>query len=340
MNTSFKRFRLVEEDQFNERDRQKVLRDYNPELSTELRKQDLLKETIEDESLPPEMKLKIIRIMQHSLQPIERSVKPQTLAKNFTIDFTQPEFKRDIPLPVVQQAIPNQPVQQAVQAAQPALIGSVAAPAIGSVQAQVQGLHAPQRQNPNVQAGLAVTMQPVSPQRVAGAARRGQVQHQQLQQQQQQQQGLPFEDIVQTFPTNIQQKLRQITDIIQNHPNIIRFNDEEEVIIDNQIIPNSSIVELLKFLTNPRNSNDLPIGGAKFLRAIATLNIPFQMIGNKNVQNYLREAYQTGQGKARKKPIGFAKRPIPSKPPKKLSNKRGKLNSNSNSFKNLNLFKI
>lgn len=272
MNPSFKRFRLVEEDEF--RQKEKEVRDYNPELVSETRKQSSVSKAIGDSGLTPEIKLLFLRLLQHTLKPVSETIKPKQTPKEVTVSFTQPGFKTEIPLTEIQPAQP-----EAIEPAQ-----------------------APMAHHPEDDEVVETT---------------------------------PIADLVPQLTAKYQDKARQIANIIDSNPNLVKVNDKHELIINGDRVEHSNAIDLLRFISNPAHSTVYPVGTTKFINALVTLKVPYQLVSNKQVRAFIQSASQSGKGKTMPKPIGFAKRPPPT-----LVKARKRTKPNSSTLSNLRLYKI
>lgn len=256
MNPSFKRFRLVEEDEF-QRDRMKQLRDYNPELMSRVRKELSITDILDDESINAEQKLRMLRVMQHTLKPVEKSVKVPTNQKQVRVVIDQPGFRTEIP-------VAQLPVQPEEEQPEPELIQERDIDDVDDdEQVQLEGGES------------------------------------------------TFEDVVESLPQASRAKASQLANILSDKPNIISLTPKSELVIGGERIPQSNALSMFKYMFNPRHSSVTPVGYAKFVRSLAQLKVPVTLISNKNVQNYLKDALQSGHGKHPnpRKPIGYAKLP-------------------------------
>lgn len=129
MNPAFKRFKLVEDDDEARQQREKVkqVKEYNPELIGEVRKQSNISDLIQDSNLPAEVKLMMLRMLHHTVKPISQTYKPETTPKSLTVAFSQPGFQTEIPLAAAP-AIPVQAIQAQQQQLVPAQIQQVQQP--------------------------------------------------------------------------------------------------------------------------------------------------------------------------------------------------------------------
>lgn len=119
MNAAFKKFRLVEEDEFQRGQRSdpekvnfeqmKRLRDYNPELMSEVRQRQQVSDLLEDNSLPPDIKLQRISYLLRTLKNFDPNVEA---AKDVQSVSVQPTTGQ--PNAAQQPAPPPAPKQSAV----------------------------------------------------------------------------------------------------------------------------------------------------------------------------------------------------------------------------------
>lgn len=355
MNPAFKRFRLVvvEDEQLQRlhRDRMKQIRDYNPELLSQALKQSSLALILDNPQLSAEEKLRHLRIAHRSLKPVERSVISTPDPKNrVKVVFRQPGFRTEIPVlgPIPLAVPPPPPQQQQQQQAIPD----------GGEQAQVafqphmraeggeQEEEADEDEEIFLDADAATT-----PAAAAAAAPSG------VRTTATAAPDLLFDHVIQAMPAAARQKAADLARIISDNPQLIGLNPNSEFVIDGERIPHSNALNMFKHMYNPRHASEPPTGYAKILNSLARLKVPLNLISNKHIQSFLKDAYQTGHGgksAAKRKrtfafppaarpsthitfhskpkaPIGFAKFP------KKPDSKRAR---NHSSHSALNLFKV
>lgn len=71
----------------------------------------------------------------------------------------------------------------------------------------------------------------------------------------------------------------------------ILWDDEGTVIIDNQIIPGSNIVDLVNDSLRPLQRSSSPIGWERFHSALKDIKVPLSYIGNKKRSNYIAKLH-------------------------------------------------
>lgn len=282
MNPAFKKFRLVEDDEFQQIAKQKAVRDYNPELMSQVLKQNSMKDVLNNPTLNAEMKLMIVRRLGHSLKPISETQKPKPVPKDVTIGFTHEGFKSELPL-----------------SQEPEIYEDAG-------EGEVEG------ENPEYEADFdaAIETHP-------------EIAHIQTK---------DIQDIILELPSSIQDKAGQIAQILQRVPQLIQLSENNELIIENQLIPNSNALDMFKYLYNPGNRDDVPIGFVKFKRILAIAKVPISLIGNKNIKSDLTDAYQFGYGLHFHKPIAYAKRPLETNPKLSLNSKFSNLRQSKSSI--------
>lgn len=302
MDKSFKRYRLITEDE-EDKDRRKFkdIRDYDPLIWARVRIDKEIESVLGNAGLPPDTKLRMI----NSLILLDKEKLKSNVEQGLAAG--------------VQQV--NNPV--AVQIGQ---------------QQPPQGIMV---QQPNVagHAGPQVIQLPLQ---------------QQLQQQQ-----AEIADVSYGFPKYVKGKSEKLLGYLKdNHPGAITVSNQNELIINNNIVPESNIVDILNFMYNPGKKN-LPPGYTSFLSSLSTLKVNPEVVSNQRIKKFLiksqlrksreepAELFDTSSmfGKGRKKKIhGYVfRRNIPHKnfPVKKLSHGKGKRSLSNRSYLNsLNLYKL
>lgn len=262
MNHSFKRFRLVEDDEFRNIDKQKLVRDYNPELSSEVRKRVSVKDILSDERLTPELKLLFYRQLNHNLKSVTETVKPKAVPKDVTIGFQHEGYQTELPIHMNQEEDEFRDPEAEIE--------------IDRGEEEEVHLDPPVVDH---EAELGIET-------------------------------IDMSEIVSKLPNQAQEKAQLLAEILNKRPDMIKLTKTYQIIMENELIENSNAIDLFKFLYNPGNRDDVPIGYVKFKRILASLKVPANIIGNKHLKADLQDAYQTGFGKRFHQAIAYAKRSI------------------------------
>ena len=101
----------------------------------------------------------------------------------------------------------------------------------------------------------------------------------------------PVKDILNKIPTEDQPFVQSILDKIKQRPEEIKWNNNEEIMIDGQLLHGSNISEIFQFLTKNltvTSSKDVPVGTDKFYNKLILMNIPKSWIKNKPMKRSTR----------------------------------------------------
>lgn len=279
MNQLFKRYRLVDEDESN-RIKEKQIRDYDPDLNAETRKRSRIDDVIDDPKLNPELKLRLIQHLSHSIDA--RRIQPDTKLKTVTLQIEQPHIKTQLPVPITEEV-----------AAEPT--------AHKPHQDDMWDMSDPEERT--TRANI-------------------------------------FENVVDLVPVATRHKASDLVEIINKHPNIIDVNKANEFVIDGKRIVHSDVIHTFRYLYNPGNIQEVPVGYNRILQTFAKLNVPLRLISNRVAKQLITDYLQNGNGKSFKNPK--LKRNLPIRKPKLTHNPKKPIGfaKKDNSFKSLKLWKI
>lgn len=88
-------------------------------------------------------------------------------------------------------------------------------------------------------------------------------------------------DIFHSIPKIFKKKAEMLVNVLKDSSNF-SVNPQGEIIINNQRLPNTHIVDLVNDVIRDRPSHEAPQGQQEFLQFLKNLNIPKEYIGNKN----------------------------------------------------------
>jgi hypothetical protein len=122
-----------------------------------------------------------------------------------------------------------------------------------------------------------------------------------------------YKDI--TFAPSIQPKFGKFQEFLAKHPNLIKKNAKDEILIKNKRIPDSNFTHLMRHLYHPQEGQNLT-GLPHLIHALKSVDLPQDLISNKSIrENWSgesralalpspsshapppKEKSQTGQGK-------------------------------------------
>lgn len=93
--------------------------------------------------------------------------------------------------------------------------------------------------------------------------------------------------ILSSIPKTYLRKGENILDLLSNSNDKINWNDSGTVIIDNEKIPGSNIIDLINDLLRPLKNND-PIGWESFAKVLKDIKIPLIYLGNPKRIDYIK----------------------------------------------------
>ena len=97
-----------------------------------------------------------------------------------------------------------------------------------------------------------------------------------------------------SFPKTFQTPANHLLTTLKNNPGVISWNaDTNEVTIDGRKLPGSNIIDLIGDVLRNRKSSNPPEHSDAFLRALAKLNVPEELVKNKSRIAKLR-SYKRG----------------------------------------------
>lgn len=86
------------------------------------------------------------------------------------------------------------------------------------------------------------------------------------------------EDIIlNEFPMSARPNVYMILKFIKENSGILSWNNDLELVIEGKTVPNSNIIQLLKFVNNlltVTSDKDIPVGANEFLKALENTGIP------------------------------------------------------------------
>lgn len=96
----------------------------------------------------------------------------------------------------------------------------------------------------------------------------------------------PIEDILESVPKNLRNKSKLLLQQI-NKNNIIKWDDNGQVSVNNQTVVGSNIIDLVNDVIRIRKPTN-PKGIDVFLDGLAQINIPIEFLGNEAYRNYFK----------------------------------------------------
>ena len=89
---------------------------------------------------------------------------------------------------------------------------------------------------------------------------------------------VPTEQILESLPKSIRNKVKALLNHIERNGHYIHWNEKGEVIIDGELIPNSQVIDLIKCCFYPYK-DFTPQGLEQFQTALSHINTPHTLIG-------------------------------------------------------------
>ena len=96
-------------------------------------------------------------------------------------------------------------------------------------------------------------------------------------------------DILNSVPKIFYNKARIFLNTLKKDGGI-RWNEKGVVCVDNKLVPNSNIIDLTNDILRHRKIAPDPIGWQSFARAVISVNMPFEIIGNWNRRTFIASA--------------------------------------------------
>ena len=104
-------------------------------------------------------------------------------------------------------------------------------------------------------------------------------------------------NILNSIPKSYRQKGSQILDIImQNNDNIISWNNQKELVYNNDVIKGSNITDLLYETLRSKGKQLNPVGWNEFITGLARINVPEYLVGNYKNRSLIQDLKTTGIG--------------------------------------------
>ena len=98
--------------------------------------------------------------------------------------------------------------------------------------------------------------------------------------------------VAESVPKSLKKKAEQLVKLIENAPShVLRFNETGELIVGNQKIEGTHIVDLINDMLRKRKSFN-PRGWETFGRALASLYPPQELIGNEDRWRFIQRGVQ------------------------------------------------
>ena len=92
-----------------------------------------------------------------------------------------------------------------------------------------------------------------------------------------------YENRLEHVPKTYQRPAKAILRELKHHPNRLQIDkNTSEVTIDGEKLVHSNLIDLISDVVRPRKTAIAPLHASRFLQLLADLNIPEQLIGNKN----------------------------------------------------------
>ena len=89
--------------------------------------------------------------------------------------------------------------------------------------------------------------------------------------------------LVDALPKTFQNSAKHLVKELERYPQNISWNaDNKEVIIDGKTLPGSNIVDLIGDVLRNRKTVPSPLHADTFLKLLANLNIPDELVRNKS----------------------------------------------------------
>lgn len=96
-------------------------------------------------------------------------------------------------------------------------------------------------------------------------------------------------NIVQQIPTSYRPRANQILEHILKFPQVISWNDQQELIFQEQTVPGSNIVDLVYDTLRSRGKGFKPTGWKEYFSGLARSNIPEYLISNTERRTMVQE---------------------------------------------------
>ena len=98
-------------------------------------------------------------------------------------------------------------------------------------------------------------------------------------------------NLIRTLPKSSQNEAEMILEHLKERPDIIRWNDNGEVIFKGDKIPDSNLIDLISSVTTQRKLNLPLMTQTVFMKALSEVNVPESWIKNKKSRS-LYESYK------------------------------------------------
>ena len=85
--------------------------------------------------------------------------------------------------------------------------------------------------------------------------------------------------IIYSVPKTMQNRVKLLIQKLTDHSDVIGWNDNEQLILEGSIVPDSNIVDLVNDVMRKRNSFN-PEHSSTFAKALAKINVPEDFIRN------------------------------------------------------------
>jgi hypothetical protein len=85
------------------------------------------------------------------------------------------------------------------------------------------------------------------------------------------------------FAPTIQPKFVQLQEFLAKHPNLIKKNAKDEILINNKRVPDSNFTHLIRHLYHPQEGQNLT-GLSHLLHALKSVDMSPELISNKSIR--------------------------------------------------------
>lgn len=97
------------------------------------------------------------------------------------------------------------------------------------------------------------------------------------------------ERVLQTVSKSNKRNAELLIDYLKTKPNIIKWNEHDEMIFRDQVIPGSNMIDMIIDTVTSRKRSTIPsMSKSIFMKAIAEANVPSEWIKNKEHNNILQ----------------------------------------------------
>ena len=95
------------------------------------------------------------------------------------------------------------------------------------------------------------------------------------------------DEIVESFPKIYKSEARSLLRCMARKGDLISWDSDGFVYVENKIIPNSNIVDILHSIVRARKVNPLPTGWREVMQALKDMHIPITYINNEEAKRFL-----------------------------------------------------